>query len=278
MAKLTREGCSLDYELIDIAAPWVTPRETVVLHHGVGASRELWAEWLPALVDRYRVLRFDMRGHGASTWAERSSALTLDELTDDLFAVMDAAGVVQAHLVGELIGGTIALNAALRAAERVHTLTVSNGAHLGASIQSVADWRAVIEARGMAGWSAHLMPRRFFMKDIPAAMASWFEALQASAHPEAVLQMLAALVEADMTDRLPGLRPPLMLLHPDSSPFIPLPVICDFMARVSDARLHVIGRARHGMPLSHARTCAALLRDFLGGPPAYGRLREVNGD
>jgi pimeloyl-ACP methyl ester carboxylesterase len=114
MAKLTREGCSLDYELIDIAAPWVTPRETVVLHHGVGASRELWAEWLPALVDRYRVLRFDMRGHGASTWAERASALTLDELTDDLFAVMDAAGVVQAHLVGESIVGTLALNAALR--------------------------------------------------------------------------------------------------------------------------------------------------------------------
>jgi pimeloyl-ACP methyl ester carboxylesterase len=265
MAKLTREGCSLDYELIDIAAPWVTPRETVVLHHGVGASRELWAEWLPALVDRYRVLRFDMRGHGASTWAERASALTLDELTDDLFAVMDAAGVVQAHLVGESIGGTIALNAALRVAERVHTLTVSNGAHLGASIQAVADWRAIIEVRGMAGWSAHLMPRRFFMDDIPAAVANWFEALQASAHPEAVLQMLAALVGADTTDRLPGLRPPLMLLHPDSSPFIPLPVICDFMARVSDARLHVIGRARHGMPLSHARTCAALLRDFLGG-------------
>jgi pimeloyl-ACP methyl ester carboxylesterase len=64
---------------------------------------------------------------------------------------MDAAGVVQVHLVGESIGGTvIALNAALRATERVHTLTVSNGAHLGASIHAAADWRAVIEARGMA--------------------------------------------------------------------------------------------------------------------------------
>jgi hypothetical protein len=78
--------------------------------------------------------------------------------------------------------------------------------------------------------------------------------------------MLAALVGADATDRLPGLRPPLMLLHPDSSPFFPLPVICDFMAR-----LHVIGRARHrhGMPLSHPRTCAALRRDFLGGNRSF---------
>src|ERR1700733_15336234 len=129
--------------------------------------------------------------------------------------------------------------------------------------------RAIIEARGMAGWSAHLMPRRFFEDGVPPSVACWFETLQASAHPEAVLQMLAALVGADTADRLPGRRPPLMLLHPDSSPFIPLPVICDFMALLSEARLHVIGRARHGMPLSHPRTCAALLRDFLGGSRSF---------
>ncbi len=263
MPAIVRDGCVIDYDVLDVAAAWVEPRETVLLHHGVGASRALWAGWLPALVDRYRVLRFDMRGHGASTWAEGAPALTLDRLTDDLFAVMDAAEVARAHLVGESIGGTIALNAALRAPERVQTLTVSNGAHIGASIQSVQDWRTVIEAGGMARWSAHMMPKRFFEGGVPPAVARWFEALQASAHPEAVLQLLAALVGADTADRLPGLCPPLLLLHPDSSPFIPLPVICDFRARVPESRLHVIGRARHGMPISHAKVCARLLRDFL---------------
>jgi|SRR6185437_5922797 len=267
MPTLAAQGCILDYELIDLTAPWLPARETVVFNHGVGASLGIWAEWLPALVDRYRVLRFDMRGHGHSTWREGAAKLTMETLTDDLFAVMDAAGVSRAHLVGESIGGTIALNAALRSPDRVATLTVSNGAHVGATIQSVQDWREIIEARGMVGWSAHMMPLRFFAGAIPGEVRRWFEATQALAHPEAVLQMLEALVGADTADRLAGLKPPVLLLHPDSSPFIPIPLMADFKARVPDGRLHVIGRARHGMPVSHARTCAALLRAFLAEHP-----------
>ncbi len=270
MPKLTRQACSLAYELTDIAAPWIAEPETIVFQHGIGASQGIWAEWLPALVDRYRVLRFDMRGHGASTWTTPATRLSIDEPTDDLFAVMDAAGVRRAHLVGESIGGTIVLNAALRAPERVSTLTVSNGAHVGAGIQSVQDWRDVIEARGMSGWSAHMMRHRFFDGAVPDAVWRWFEAGQAAADPEAIRQLLAALVGADMTDRLPSLMQPTLLLHPDSSPFIPVPVMADFKARAPDARLHVLGRAKHGMPVSHARTCAGLLRSFLDEHTARG--------
>lgn len=268
MPTLAAQGCIIEYELIDVAAPWLPARETVVFNHGVGASLDIWAEWLPALVDRYRVLRFDMRGHGRSTWREGAARLTMEALTDDLFAVMDAAGVSRAHLVGESIGGTIALSAALRSPDRVATLTVSNGAHVGATIQSVQDWQQIIGTRGMAGWSAHMMPLRFFSGAIPDELARWFEANQASAQPRAVLEMLEALVGADTIDRLSGLKPPVLLLHPDSSPFIPVPLMADFQARVPDARLHVIGHARHGLPVSHAKTCAGLLRAFLAEHPA----------
>ncbi len=263
MATLDIAGGSLDYELTDLAAPWLTTVETVVFHHGVGATKGIWAEWLPALVDRYRVLRFDMRGHGRSTWPERDPTITLDELTDDLFAVMDAAGVSRGHLVGKSIGGTIVLNAALSRPDRVASLTISNGAHVGASIQSVQDWREVIAARGMAGWSAHMMPRRFFDDAVSPAQRSWFEAEQARAHPVAVQELLAALVGADLKDRLASLTAPTLLLHPDSSPFIPVAVMADLKERVPGSTLNVIGRARHGMPVSHARFCAGLLRDFL---------------
>jgi pimeloyl-ACP methyl ester carboxylesterase len=267
MPTLAAQDCILEYEFIDIAAPWLPARETVVFNHGVGASLGVWAEWLPALVDRYRVLRFDMRGHGHSTWREGAAKLTMDTLTDDLFAVMDAAGVSRAHLVGESIGGTIALNAALRSPDRVATLTVSNGAHVGATIQSVQDWQEIIAARGMVGWSAHMMPLRFFPGAIPGEVRRWFEATQALAHPQAVLEMLEALVGADTADRLAGLKPPVLLLHPDSSPFIPVPLMADFKARVPDGTLHVIGHARHGMPVSHASVCANLLRGFLAEHP-----------
>jgi pimeloyl-ACP methyl ester carboxylesterase len=78
-----------------------------------------------------------------------------------------------------------------------------------------------------------------------------------------VLDAVAALVGADLSDSASALSCPLLLMHPDSSPFIPVPVVDDLRRRVRDARLHVIGRARHGMPVSHAATCSTLLRGFL---------------
>jgi pimeloyl-ACP methyl ester carboxylesterase len=263
MPTLTVAGCTLDYTLLDLTPPWVEAPETVVLHHGLGACQDTFLEWLPALIDRYRVLRFDMRGHGRSSRQSPGTVLDMDILTDDLFAVMDAAGLARAHLMGESIGGTVALAAALRAPERVATLTVSNGAHLGASIQSVSDWKAIIDRDGMAGWSAHMMRGRFFDGAIPEKLRHWYETQQAGACPEVVLQGLATLVGADLVGRLGGLQPPVLLLHPDSSPFIPVPVMADFKNRVPNGRLHVIGHARHGLPVSHAKTCSMLLRGFL---------------
>jgi pimeloyl-ACP methyl ester carboxylesterase len=249
--------------MIDITPPWLTEPETIVMHHGIGANQDIFSGWLPALSGNYRILRFDMRGHGKSARPEAGVGLDMDRLADDLFAVMDAAEVERAHLMGESIGGTIALAAAIRAPERVRTLTVSNGAHLGASIQSVADWQQIIDTRGMAGWSAHMMQARFHPGVIPDPLWRWFETQQATACPDAVMRLLGSLVGADLTAKLPSLRPPLMLLHPDGSPFIPVPVMAEFRSLVPRARLHVIGRSKHGLPFSHATLCAKLLRGFI---------------
>ena len=262
MAMLSVAGGTLDWAMTDLTPPWVAEPEVVVMHHGIGANRHVFDGWLPALIGRYRVLRFDMRGHGGSSSAD-GAGLTLDQLADDLFAVMDAAGVERAHLVGESIGGTIVLAAALRTPERVRSLTVSNGAHVGASIQSVQSWREIIDTQGMPGWSAHMMAGRFHPGAISDELWRWFEAQQATACPRTVLALLAALVGADLVDRLAGLAMPVMLLHPDGSPFIPVPVMADFQARVRGARLHVIGNARHGLPFSHATVCSGLLAGFL---------------
>ncbi len=262
MANTRVEGSRLAFELIDLTPPWVEQPETVVMHHGIGATGAIWRGWLPALLDRYRVLLFDMRGHGGSRSTE-DARISLELLVDDLLAVMDAGGLGRVHLVGESIGGTIALAAALRTPERVCTVTVSNGAHVGARLQSLHDWREVMDRGGMRAWSAHMMPHRFFPGGVSPAQWRWFEQTQAEADREVVLGAVAALVGADLSSSVSALGCPLLLMHPDSSPFIPVPVVDDLRRRVRDARLHVIGRARHGMPVSHAAACSALLRAFL---------------
>lgn len=263
MPQLTVPGGTLDYDVVDLTPPWAPARGTILFHHGLGASRGIWAGWLPALIDGWRIVRFDMRGHGTSSWPDAAARLDLETLTDDLFAVLDEVGAARAHLVGESIGGTIALNAALRAPARVASLTVSNGAHVGASIQSVQDWQRILSGGGAAAWSAHMMPGRFFPGAISPAAYRWYETQQAKCSPDVLLRGLAALVGADMAARLPGLNLPVLLMHPDDSPFIPVALMAEFRNAVPDARLHVIGRARHGMPFSHAGVCAGLLRGFL---------------
>lgn len=256
-------GCRLAWWLTDLTPPWLADPPAIVMHHGVGASRHIFDGWLPALALTHRILRFDMRGHGQS---ERPDAtpISMDLLSDDMLAVMDAAGIRSAHLIGESIGATLVLHTALRVPERALSVTFSNGAHLGSSIQAVAGWRRMIEEEGMQSWSDFMMEGRFAADAIPAAAWRWFQAQQAASCPRTVLAMLHALTEADLLGRLPGLRAPLLILHPDRSPFVPVPVAADLAARVPGARLHVIGGARHGLPFSHAGICAELAAAFVG--------------
>lgn len=266
MPKLNVSGGVLDYLVTDLSPPWSPARETILFHHGLGSCQGIWAGWLPALAAGYRVVTFDMRGHGASSWPDAGARLDLDLFADDVFALLDAVGAERAHLVGESIGGTIALHAALRAPERVLSLTVSNGAHVGATIQSVSGWEALLAEGGTAAWSAHMMAQRFHPGALSKAQWRWFAAMQAACSPDVLVRGMHALVGADTRPRLPGLRLPVLLLHPDNSPFIPVALMADFRDRLADARLHVIGDARHGLPFSHAGTCARILADFLAGP------------
>jgi 3-oxoadipate enol-lactonase len=255
-------GCRLAWWLTDLTPPWVADPPTLVMHHGIGASHHIFDAWLPALGLTHRILRFDMRGHGESERPD-ATALDMDRLADDLLAVMDAAGVRRAHLLGESIGATIALLAALRTPDRFVSLTVSNGAHVGASIESVSGWRSMIEDKGMAAWSDFMMEGRFAPDAIDQTAWRWFRDQQATACPDTVLRMLTALVGVDLLDRLPGLQPPLLILHPDRSPFVPVSVAADLAARVPRSCLHVIGGARHGLPFSQPALCSRLVADFV---------------
>lgn len=255
--------CALHYELLDATVPWLERPETIVFHHGLGASSGIWRSWAPMLADRYRMLSFDMRGHGRSSHPPAGAPLSLDLLLDDLFAVVDAAGMQRFHLVGESIGGTLALLAALRAPERMLSVTVSNGAHVGGSINNLDNWEQIIDTRGMAGWSEHMMHARFFPGSLSQGMYDWYARMQAAVSRDMLLRAVRLLAGADLSPRLSELTLPVLLLHPDSSPFIPVALMADLKSRLPDSRLHVFARSRHGLPFSHADTCAEALREFL---------------
>ena len=113
----------MHYVVDDYTDPWLKP-ETILMLHGNAESSASWYAWVPTLARKYRIVRPDMRGFGASTPMPRDFPWTLDVIIDDYIRLMDALSVERFHLVAAKIGGTIARAFAARRPTRVHTLTV----------------------------------------------------------------------------------------------------------------------------------------------------------
>ena len=264
MPSFDHGGAPLHYDLIDRRPPWRQSGDddVIVFHHGLGACADVWGGWEPDLAQRYRLLRLDMRGHGRSA-APSQYPWTVESITDDLEAVVDHAGLRRFHLAGESIGGTATLLFAARHPERVRTLTVSNGAHRGSGITNLSPWAQIIAEGGMAAWSAHMMLQRFVDGAIDADAWRWYQTQQATCDREGVLALAGALAAADLTPDLGAVTMPVLLLHPDASPFIPVALMGELREALADARLRVFPRARHGLPFSHAGECAQEMARFM---------------
>jgi pimeloyl-ACP methyl ester carboxylesterase len=99
--------------------------EDVVLIHGLGANHAFWYLGIARrLAQRYRVLTYDLRGHGRSSMP--SVGYRLAEMADDLDALMSHLGVEKAHVVGHSFGARVALCYAMLHPARVATLTIAD--------------------------------------------------------------------------------------------------------------------------------------------------------
>lgn len=96
----------------------------LVLGNSLGTDFSLWDPVLPRLLRHFYVVRYDMRGHGASD--APAGDYTLDLLTDDLEAVIKAAGLKRVHYAGISLGGMVGMNYAARKPAELDRLVLSN--------------------------------------------------------------------------------------------------------------------------------------------------------
>src|SRR5919108_203298 len=104
---ITVNGLNVHYTLEGPAAAPV-----VTLSHSLATDLAMWDPQVPALTARYRVLRYDTRGHGGTD--APPGPYTLELLTEDIRALLQALGIVQTHFIGLSMGGMIGQMLALR--------------------------------------------------------------------------------------------------------------------------------------------------------------------
>lgn len=254
----------LYFNILDITPEWIENPDTIVFHHGVGANTEIWAEWIPVLGMNYRIARFDMRGFGRSTDKNHTNNLSFETMAHDVNLIAQELGLNRFHLVGESIGGTLALFYALTYPERLQTLTLSNTAFRGGVIQNVESWNTLLREQGPAAWSKNMMDKRFYDDAaMSTAKRKWFEQQQSNHPIDSIINARDILVGCDLGERLAEIELPVLLMHADGSPFISVDQMAEMHSKLAHSDFHVFNHAKHGLPFSHATECANTLLHFI---------------
>ena len=235
----------------------------VVLSHSLASSGIMWEQQVPELVEGFRVLRYDTRGHGGSD--APAGPYTLDMLGDDAVAVLDALDIERVHWVGISMGGMVGQNLALRHPARLASMVLCDTtSRIPLEARAMWDERiATAEKSGMKPLCDETMERwftpPFLAEDGPElrAIREQFLATPTSGY----VGCCQAIRELDYTDRLSGVDLPVQLIVGAQDPSTP-PEASRIIARqIAGAALTLIDDAAH---LCNVEQPAAFNRAMLG--------------
>ena len=237
----------------------------VLLGHGYSATGRMWDGQRAALGERYRIISWDMRGHGQTESpddpAQYSAALTVA----DMRALLQHCGVERAVVGGLSLGGYVALAFYRAHPELVRALVICDS---GPGYRN-ADARAVWNAR------AHERAAELESKGLEALAGRSREMREAMGHHRSAQGLAHAargmLAQQDsmVIDSLPSIRVPTLVIVGDrDQPFL---VPCEYMAKkIPGAQLEVIKGAGHSSNLDQPEAFNRTLGRFLDALPPAG--------
>jgi 3-oxoadipate enol-lactonase len=242
------------------SGPWV------VLSHSLACAIGMWDEQWALLTARYRVLRFDTRGHGGSE--APAGAYGLQQLADDLHALLTAAGVERPHFVGLSMGGMIGMTYALAHPGMLRSLVL-------------CDTTSRIPPEAKPIWAERIATaQRHGMEPlVEPTLQRWFTAPCLAQRPpvvERVAEMIRrtpavgyvgcchAIAELDLTARLGAIACPTRIIVGDQDVGTPVAMSQAIQAAIPGSELVVIPQASHLSNLEQPDAFNRALLDFLG--------------
>lgn len=242
-----------------------SPGEPVVLVHAIGCDHHMWDALEKALAPQFRVIRVDVRGHGASPVPQRPYGL--DELADDVLAVLDRLDIAKAHWVGLSMGGMIGQAFAIDHGDRLGRLAIANTtSSYGPEGRKMWEARAkAVEEGGMAAIKDMAM-NRYFSDEFRTAHPQVVEAVAQrflATPPQGYIGCCDAIAELDFTADLRSIHARTLVIAGERDAGTPPSMSEAIVARITGARLAVIPGAAHLSAVEKPGEFDALVRDFL---------------
>jgi len=255
-------GTRLHYLVDDFTEPWRKP-ETILLLHGNAESGLAWYGWVPLLARRFRVVRPDMRGYGASTAMPRDFPWTLDVIIDDYARLMDSLGVQRFHLVGAKIGGIIARAFAARRPGRVTTLTVvGSPPPLRKGAEGIPALTQEFEAHGVEHWARRTMAGRLGDR-FPAEGVEWWIEFMGRTPVSTIVGFNAAINYSDIRADLPKIACPALVITTEGSGLATVEETRAWQQAIRNSELLVMPGNSFHVAASDAERCAQATLDFI---------------
>lgn len=228
---------------------------------GIGGwigSGELWALPFETLSQRWRTISYDHRGSGASVAAVDS--ITLANLVNDVFAVLDAHGIERCVLAAESSGALTALSAALQQPERINGLVVVDGM-VFRGLDSATD----PFLKGLQHAYAATLDRfvDLCMPDEgPAHIKRWGRQIIDRAAPEAAIALRRVNNEADIRAALPKIQQPTLVIHCDGDKIVPVEQARMLAKILPNAELVILKDSGHIPTMTRPAEIAAQIERF----------------
>lgn len=241
-----------------------TDGPVVILSNSLGATHRMWDANLSALEEHFRVVRYDTRGHGGSPVPP--GPYTIDDLADDVIALLDRLGVARAHFVGLSLGGMTGMRLAARNPERVDRLVVlCTGAHLTPST-GWTERAATVRAGGTVAVAEAVVARWFttgYLEANPEIKAA-SEATVAGTPAEGYAGCCEVIAAMDLRADLASIAAPTLAIAGADDPATPPAHLEAIVDGVADGRLLVVPDSAHLANAEQPAIITPAILDHLG--------------
>lgn len=237
----------------------------VMLSHSLGSNLHMWDPQMTALEARFRVLRYDTRGHGGSDVPD--GAYTLDQLVADAVALLDGLGIPKVNFVGLSMGGMIAQGIALKHAGRVdHLVLCDTSAFMPAEAQPIVQERIdAARKEGMPALADATLARWFTLPYLQkkGPGVDMIRSIFLTSPVTGYIGCTEAIRRLNYIGELPRISHPTLIMVGQEDPGTPVAAAQAIHERIAGSRLVVIPSASHLSNIEQAGVFNQSLVEFL---------------